>query len=1103
VKQILSLACRTGLLLIVGCAMVWAQATAEISGSARDQSGGVLPGVEITVTQTDTGITRSAITNETGSYVLPNLPVGPYRLEASLPGFRTYAQTGIVLQVNSSPVLNITLEVGQVAETVEVQANTALVETRSQGVGQVIENERILDLPLNGRNVTDLITLAGAAVQTGTTIDKFWAGSPIITVAGSPNSFGVEYNLDGAYHKNFASGLTMPMPFPDATQEFKVETSGLTAQRGNATAVDVVTKSGTNEVHGDLFEFVRNDLFNARQYFATGGSSLKRNQFGGTIGGPLVKSKLFYFAGYQGTTVRADPANNRAFVPTPAILAGDWTAFASPACNAGRQITLRAPFVNNRINPALYTRSSLYVTNKVLAGLSSPPINECGEVNYGSRTVGSEGFYVGKVDYQVSSKNSVFGRLMLVPVKRKRPMSFEPNNMLLSAAEGANNLAQMYTVGDTYLIGPNTVNAFRLSVNRAATLRLSNEFFSWCDAGVNIYCGWDPKKAGPVTITGGFNVGSATAPDTNIYIPTVYSLTDDVTLVKSAHQMSFGGTLVHARFVSDNHFASGGTYNINGQVTGLGLADFFLGNVNTFFQGAPNHLDVRQTFFSMYAADTWKVNPRLTMNYGLRWEPFLPLKVTNRQIYTFDLDRFHKGIKSTVYPKAPSGMVYPGEAGFPGLTGIYNQWKSFAPRLGFAWDVSGDGRTSLRASYAYSYLFVSGDWRDTLFGHAPFGHRVTLTSPPGGFEDPWRGIPGGNPFPYTLDASVVFPPSGIFQGVSYDQRTPRTSSWNLSIQRQVAGEWMLSASYIGTLTTHLWTNKPVNPATYFPGGPCTLNGVTYNPCSTTGNTDARRRFSLERPEDGKLMGFVSINDDGGTQGYQGMLLSVERRAARGVTVTANYTWSHCIGPLAQFNSMGPFGDETYTDPDNRDFDRGNCDTDRRYIFNLTSLAETPQFANPTLRMLGSGWKLSGIYRRSAGAPLNILAGSDRALNGVVRGSGPQRASQVLGDPYGDRSGRPLTNFLNPAAFTQPAAGTFGNNGRNSIKGPYTWAFDVSLSRSFRLREAQRLEVRAEAFNVTNSFRPGSPNQVLSNNTFGQLRTSDDPRILQFALKYVF
>src|ERR1051325_5396777 len=305
-----------------------AQATAQITGTVRDQSGAVLPGVEVTATQTETNISRTAITNETGSYILPNLAVGPYRFQAALPGFRTFVQTGIVLQVNSNPVLNPVLEVGQVTEQVEVQANTALVETRTTAVGQVIENQRILELPLNGRQVTDLITLSGAAVQTAVANHGTFQEGVLISIGGGQD-FGVMYSLDGAMHNDPYQGAQMPLPFPDALQEFKVEASGSSAAggtRGSGGQVNAVTKSGTNEFHGDLFEFVRNYQFNARNFFATNRDTLKRNQFGGTIGGPIRKNKLFFFGGIQGTRTRSDPSDTTMFIPTAAMVSGDLTA---------------------------------------------------------------------------------------------------------------------------------------------------------------------------------------------------------------------------------------------------------------------------------------------------------------------------------------------------------------------------------------------------------------------------------------------------------------------------------------------------------------------------------------------------------------------------------------------------------------------------------------------------------------------------------------------------------------------------------------------------------------------------------------------------------
>jgi hypothetical protein len=1100
--------------LLIGALLspaVWAQATAQINGTVRDQTGAVLPGVEVTATQTDTGISRSMVSDESGSYILANLAVGPYRIEASLPGFRTFVQTGIVLQVSGSVVINPVLTVGQVSEQIEVQANAALVETRNVGVGQVIENQRILELPLNGRQVTDLVLMIGAAVPTTVQVpDRNMPEVAAISVGGG-FSTGTVYLLDGAMHNDIYSNYNLPLPFPDALQEFKVETSALSAQHGmySGASVNSATKSGTNQFHGDLFEFVRNDLFNARNYFATTHSTLKRNQFGGTIGGPIKPNRLFFFGGFQRTTVRQDPADSKSFVPTSAMMAGDFTAFASPACQSGRIVNLRAPFVNNRVDPSRFSPAAVKLA-KMLPQTDDP----CGLVTYGVQKPTNENQVVSRVDYQLSGKQSLFGRSIVTLFKQPTPYTLV-QNILNTTVLGFDDRAQSYAFGDTYLVSANTINSFRLTVNRTTIMRNPAQFVGPSALGIKDWYDYDPKHI-TATITGGFSVGVPFGPIRN----TTYQTSDDYSLIRGTHQIAFGATLAHWRSnLNSLTSPSLGGFNFTGIGTGLGMADFLTGNLSNFTQKSPSQTYMSQWYTGVYATDSWRATPKLTLNYGVRWEPWIPQLVRNGKMANFSEDRYKANVKTKVFNNAPIGFYFPGDPNFPGTscrpngglcnaTGINSKWWVFTPRVGFAWDPKGDGRMSIRSSYAIGHDLTSAGFYNNFIS-PPWGASVTVSSPPGGFDDPWRGYPGGNPFPpKPPDANSDFPPFSNYFVLPFD--TPQTTrhTWNLSVQKQISTDWLASASYIGGHATHIWGAQELNPAVYVPGNcqPGQFGLTAAGPCSTTGNENLRRRLPLTYPNiSGTTLSFVSQYQAEGNQTYNGLLLSVQRRAARGVTVSSNYTWSHCYGDDASKESQAGTPGSTYVDPNNRNFDRGNCEGDRRHIFNLTSVAQTPPFANSTLRAVATGWRLSGIYRISSGGWLNITSGQDRSLTGVSN----QRAQQILGNPYGNNR---LTNFLNPAAFALPALGSYGNMRTNTIQGPHTWAFDLAMVRVFKLRETHNVEARIEAFNVTNSFRPGAgpftstigaPVTNLGSGNFGQINQALDPRLLQFALKYVF
>jgi hypothetical protein len=1084
---------KCAFVLLLTSSSAWAQATAELAGRVTDASGAVLPGVTVTATQTDTGFMRTVVTEIAGTYVMPNLPTGPYRLEASLQGFRTFAQTGIVLQVGASPTINVVLALGDVAETITVEGAAPLVDVRSAGISEVVEQERIVELPLQGRQVTDLIVLAGAAVETGRPNSRNFQGGVNMSVAGGLQ-FGVAYTLDGAIHNDAQNSGGLPLPFPDALQEFRVATSGLSAQNGmhSGASVSAVTKSGTNTFHGNAFEFVRDKRFNATNPFALIGpdgkrqdDGLKRNQFGGTVGGPIVTDKLFFFAGYQGTKTRQIPADLIAFVPTPAMLAGDFTTFASPACQ-GRQVNLGAGFVGNRIDPARFSPAAMKLARQL-----PPTTDPCGQITYTQPDDRDEGQYVGRVDYQLSADHSVFGRYLAS--RDKKPSSFgTTGNVLTTVNPSIDNLAQAFTLGDTNVFGSNTVNAIRFAFNRTAVNRDNDPYFDPVDLGMKAYS-YVPHQM-IVVVTGGFSVAAATSTK-GIGDNNSYQFNDDLTLVRGNHQVALGGALTHYRVSFRTWARGGGQWNFTGTASGLGLADLLLGRVATADQSGLSGVDYYQWFPGAYAQDTWRVGSRVTLNAGLRWEPFFSQNLTRGANTIFDRDLFRKNARSTVFHNAPAGLLYPGDAGFPpGTSGLNKKWVNLSPRAGVAWDVKGDGRLAVRSSYGLTYDYPGGEYFNNLAAAPPYGNRTLISDPSGLFDDPYRDI-GGNPHPIITGPDTVYPVGGTLSSMDPDINAPRVQSWNLTVEKQIGADWGTSISYLGSYSDRLWGLVALNPGVYLGLGSCTLQGVSYPVCTTNNNLNQRRVLSLsgENQASALLISNLDSHAAVGTQNYRGLKLSMQRRSANGVNINANYTVSRCVGlemvPNAQFG-IG------YTNPANPDYDRGHCDADRTHIANGTVGYVTPRVSG-ALGALASDWRVSGIVNVRSGNWMTVLSGRDGAFNGQAN----QRADQVSDDVYGEKT---LASYLNRAAFAQPANGTFGTHVRNSIRGPGFWKIDLAVSKLVSLASAQNLELRVEVFNLLNNFNWGNPNLNFSAGTFGRITTmTGDPRIMQFGVKYAF
>jgi hypothetical protein len=1098
-----------GLLVSLTATETLAQATAQITGTVKDASGGVLPGASVTATQTDTGFTREVVTDAAGLFSFPGIPVGPYKLEVTLQGFRTSVQTGIVLQVNSNQVVPVSLALGEVAETITVQANAQVVETRNLGVGEVMDNKRILDLPLNGRNPADLLQYLPASVpQAQVLASSVMGGSnggQAYSLAGGL-AFGVTYVLDGAMHNDPRNNLNLPLPFPDALQEFQAETSALTAQNGmhSGAAVNAVTKSGTNSFRGDLFEFLRHHRFNATDPFATknlDGSrkddGLKRNQYGVTIGGPVRTDRLFFFFGYQGTNTTVNPTANVAFVPTAAMLTGDFTAFASPACNAGVQRNLLAPFVGNRVSPALFSKAALNITAR-LPTTTDP----CGLVQYGLPSATDEGQYVAKVDYTINHDHSVFGRYIATKQFTPPPYTLEAaeHDVLVTRVGGRDNKAQSVTLGENYVISPTTLNALRFAYNRTDISRPNIDFFSAPDVGIDSYSYLPHYML--LTVTGGFVLGTGTETPTIIITPS-WQISDDLTLVRGGHQYAFGGSF--ARWSSESHgnVRSPGQFSVDGTITGLGLADFLLGKLgsNGLIQAAPNTLDMVQKYVGLYAQDTWRVGPRLTLNYGLRWEPFFPQQLVNGAVYQFDMARFQAGTKSTVFPNAPAGLYFPGDAGFPSQAGMLTDWTNLGPRAGVAWDPLGNGRTSVRASYGKSFEFVNAQFHLNTSVAPPWGSEVRLNAPPGGLDNPFLGSPGGqtNIFPVTFDKNAPFSLNGPFLSLTSDLKSTRVHSFNVTLERQLSARWFATAGYVGSRTNNIWESTPLNNARFIP-----VPGTNAAP--SIANTNGRRPLALIDSFNGKYFAQLDQYVSDGSQSFNGLLLSL-RGGTRLATVNANYTLSHCYGSPEGGGGSTTNVSTGYNIPANPGFDDGNCAADRLHNFSLTASVQSPRLDNVAMRAAFSDWRLVGGFRKTTGPWLTVTTGTDIALNGQA---GTQRANQVLDDPYADMSINPANGgmrFLNPAAFAQPAAGTLGTSARNGIRGMGTRSLDMSLTRVIRVTTTGDIEVRVDAFNAFNWFQWGQPGNGVNNlnnlATFGQITSAGAPRVMQFAIKYRF
>jgi hypothetical protein len=1092
----------TALVYLTPAARAQQVAVAQIDGYVTDPSGQAIAGAQVKVIEVDRQQTHEASTDVTGRYSFPALPTGNYQLQVSAPGFKTYLQKGIELQVAANRTISVQMDIGAVTESISVTADAAQVETKENTIAQVVDQKRMVDLPLNGRDPAKLLTITGFSTSTMTLNGGDLTGSKNIqgsngsaqySVAGGAAN-GVNFLLDGGDNNDAFSNVNLPIPFPDAVQEFNVQTNGLPAQYGlhPAGVVNIVTKSGTNAFHGDLFDFLRNGDLNGRTKGVGSGTlqpvrdSLKRNQFGGTIGGRIIRDKLFFFGGYQGTRQRSDPAERTAYVPTAAALQGDFSILDAAKSAGGCLSNARAlkdptgtPYPGNKIPVSAFDPAGLKLASTYLV----PSADPCGSALYGYLANNPDDQWIGRVDYTITSKQFFYGRYYIYDYLAYNP--FDGHNALTTSSPGNQDRSQTMTIGHTYTISPTLVNSLHLTFDRRRDNRAAS-LFSPKDLGVNMFINLPDYSQ--ITVSsysgGGFNIGCGTCALANFDINT-YQLADDFTIIRGKHQIAFGFDGRKDQFNSYNYQQANGQFTFNGGTTGDGLADLLIGRFSGLSDGNVISDYLRQNVFAFYVQDAFHATSHLSFNFGLRWEPNLPSYDKYGRGNQFNWSLFNQGWHSSVYPNAPAGLVFAGDSAQNpyGKAFTASHWKDFSPRFGMVWDPKGDGRQTVRASFTLLHdtpeLFYPERWTT----NAPYVSSISLTS--GQFSNPFANYTlngkTGDPFP----GASIFPTQGAYISIPGNIRPTYMMQWNLSYQRQIGSNWVAKANYLGNAGRHIWGSIDTNYALPIAG-------------ATTNNTNNRRITYLANPALGQYYADIQQTDDGANSEYHGLLLSIDHHFANNFTLLTNYGWSHCV---SSWDFAGELAGPVYQNPTNRaQGERGNCGYDHRQIFNTTMVVSSPGFGGSFAKKLTKDWQVSPILSIFTGNPIQLTVGKDVSLSG----QNLDRPNVVAPTQVYAVSPSDTPYWFNPNAFATQPAGTFGNLGRNSVYGPGQINWDMALSRQFHFNERWRFDLRADFFNIMNHANWNNPGTSLSNSgTFGEVTTFSTPRQIQMAVKVYF
>jgi Carboxypeptidase regulatory-like domain len=1046
------------------------QVTGNIVGKVQDTQGGVVVKAHVDAANQDTGLKRTAVTNSQGEYRFDFLPPGSYMIQVTSAGFRTFRRTGVVLQVGQFARVDATLQIGEASSTVTVEAAAPAVNTSDATVGQTVTTAQITTLPLVNRDVYSLLTIT-PGVQHTESLNKLGFPSQRTFINGGADATmgSVNYYLDGGPNISTLRNSGNELPNPDAIAEFRVDTNNFSAEYGRFGngVIDVVTRSGTNAFHGSAFEFLRNTDLNANTYNAISKPPLHRNQFGGTVGGPIVRNKTFFFGSYSGLRQQTPQFLNSAVVPTEAERGGDFSAVSNPIIDPlnGQQ------FPGNIIPASRFDPTAVSILSKDIPLANQP--NNVYQAQIPNPYNTDE--YLAKIDHLLTDSQRLTGSYYTTAGTN----SVQTGGNLPWSIQQYNWRQQNANLNYTWTITPSLVSETWLSYTRYFGGRTNLPAESLQDFGSDYTVQGTPSLP-QITVSGYFTLGQSIAGP--VAGSNIYNIRHVMSWVHGRHSIRFGGELGLDKDVQQTLLNNYGVFSFTGSETGPkkgegdGFADFLLGLPVSMNQDAPEDAYYDTWIGGLFVQDDFKILPRLTLNLGLRWDiQTPPVDPQNRE------ETFVPGVQSQVLPDAPAGILVVGDPGV-GRGVVSTQWNHISPRLGFAWDPSGDGKTAIRGGAGIFFGSVSGNGWGTVENSQPFAVREKF-SDIASLTHPYADMPGGvSPFPYVYSPSSAqfIYPAGLLP-IALNFRWPYSYQFNFTIQREVAKGLSVSAGYVGTLSHHLAFSPDVN----YPIFTSTATSSNYN---------------TRRPIEPGVLSTINMMESNGTASYNGLQVTAKKTMGRHLSFTAFYTFSKSLASEEMDGNTTNGGAEDFT---NLALEHGRSDYDQRHVFNAAVIWNLNYYTGSQgwMRRVLNGWTISPIITLSSGLPFTVTTGKDNNYDG----NNNDRAN-LVGDPYLDpnRSRSAVAaEWFNTAAFVANPIGTDGTSARNLLDAPGSRNVDMGLFRSFELRESMHLQFRAEFTNFFNMVNLNAPNATLSSSNFGVITSADDMRQLQLGLRLTF